>query len=79
MWKRWVYVISEKLPKGSRSDEPKGGIRHTCHSLDTEYAIRMGSKEQKTETGQAQSDGTFEKMRQHVKEFVEATPEEHGK
>ncbi len=39
----------------------------------------MGSKEQKTETGQAQSDGTFEKMRQHVKEFVEATPEEHGK
>lgn len=25
------------------------------------------------------SDGTFEKVKKHVKEFVEATPEQHGK
>ena len=39
----------------------------------------MGREDSQEASAQAQDSGMFDKMRKHAKEFVEASPEEHGK
>lgn len=40
--------------------------------------INMGSKDGDEVASPTRDDTTFEKVRKHVKEFVEASPEEHS-
>lgn len=63
------------------------GVMVTAPSSRTEhntifssaYTVGMGSGGENEETGSKQDDNTFKKVRKHVKEFVEASPEEHSK
>jgi hypothetical protein len=39
----------------------------------------MSCSDKEPGPGQEQEDGTFQRVRKHVKDFVEASPEEHKK